>query len=75
MTAELTRAGCRRRLTIWSGNEAVWSCTYRPSFWNSLVKGVFDVTVADPEDFDFGVLVSNVLGEPGRFERYRAGGG
>ncbi|MEU0878946.1 hypothetical protein ABZ345_10140 [Lentzea sp. NPDC005914] len=67
MTAELTDvAGPRRRLTILSDGEAVWSCVYWPSLWNILIKPEHDFTAADLEDFDLGLLVSNLLRELGR---------
>ena len=76
MTAELTKvAGPRRRLTILSGGEAVWSCVYWPSLWNLVIDPDLDFTSAEPEDFDLGLMVSNVLSNPAWLERLRTGGG
>lgn len=73
MVAELTPPSRSRTLTIRSDGEPVWSATYRPErIWDRLLKGVHDPTMTDEEDFDFGLLVSNVLGTPGRIDRFRA---
>ncbi|GAB2820723.1 hypothetical protein [Lentzea nigeriaca] len=77
MTAELTDVSrVRRRLTILSGGEAVWSCIYWPSLWNLVIDPGHDFTAfVDPEDHDLGLLVSNVLSQPGRIDRYHADNG
>ena len=73
MTAKVTSVGPRCRLTILSGGAAVWSCTCWPRLSNLLLKDVPDFTAADPEDFDFGLMVSNVLRDPRRFDRMSRG--
>ncbi|MET9227963.1 hypothetical protein [Lentzea sp. NPDC003310] len=74
MTAELSRLSYRRRLLILSGGAVVWSCTYlhEPRDWPTIFD--FDFSAADPEDYDFGLMVLGMLAEPHRFERCLAGG-